>query len=100
MVNNSFMTENEVPVTNKLVATLEHLHPIIRKLFTKRIQNVPLTGRLPYFITPWKKINLDQEILSIIKGYEIPFKSLPFQKKIPNLTKVSKGKFSLVEQEI
>ena len=50
------MTENEVTVTNKLVATLEHLHLITRKLFTKKIQNVPLTGRLSYFITPWKKI--------------------------------------------
>ena len=57
------MTENEVTVTNKLVATLEHLHQITRKLFTKKIQNVPLTGRLSYFITPWKKINQYQEIL-------------------------------------
>ena len=38
-------------------------------------------------------------MLFTVKGYEIPFVSLPFHEKILNLTKMSKGKFSLVEQE-
>ena len=81
--------------TNK-IATLEHLHPIIRKLFTKNIPNALLGGRLPYFITAWENITQDQEILSIVKGYEISFVSLTSQEKIPNL---SKEQFSLLEQE-
>ena len=76
------------------------MHPVIRKLFTKSIPNVPLAGRLPYFIAAWKKITQAQEILSIVKGFEIPFVSLPFQEKIPNLTKMSKEQFSLVKQEV
>ena len=47
----------KVPVTSNLelvplikIATLEHVHPVIRKLFTKSIPNVPLAGRLAYFI--------------------------------------------------
>ena len=76
------------------------MHPVIRKLFKKCVPNVPLTGRLAYFITAWEKIIQDQEILSIVKGYNIPFVSLPFQGKIPNLPKMSKEQFSLVEQEV
>ena len=47
----------KVPVTSNLelvplikIATLEHVHPVIRKLFTKSIRNVPLARRLAYFI--------------------------------------------------
>ena len=97
IVNTSFTIQKEVPVTSnsELVpliktATLEHVHPIIRKLFTKSIPNVPLAGRLAYFIAAWEKITQDQEILSIVKGYEILFVSLPSQEKLPNLTEMSK----------
>ena len=107
MVNTSFTIQKAVPVTSNLelvplikIATLEHVHSIIRKLFTKSIPNVQLAGRLAYFIAAWEKITQDQEILSIIKGYEIAFVSLPFQEKIPNLTKMSKEQFSLVELEV
>ena len=55
------------------ISTLEHVHPIITKFFTKSIPNVPLAGRLPYFITASEKNSLDQEILSIVKGYETIF---------------------------
>ena len=53
MLDTSFTTQNEVPVTSnsKLVpliniVTLEHVDPVLRKLFTKSIPNVPLAGRL------------------------------------------------------
>ena len=52
-----FFYNSKVPVTSNLelvplikIATLEHVHPVIRKLFTKSIPNVPLAGRLAYFI--------------------------------------------------
>ena len=106
MVNTSFTIQKEVHVTSNSelaplikIATLEHVHPVIRKSFTKSIPNVPLAERLTYFIAAWEKITQDQDI-SIVKGYEIPFVSLPFQEKIPNLTKMSKEQFSLVEQEV
>ena len=75
MVNTSFTIQKEVPVTSNSelvplikIATLELVYPIIRKLFTKSIPNVPLAGRLAYFIAAWEKITQDQEILSIVKG--------------------------------
>ena len=84
MVNTSIIIQKEVHVTNSelvpliKIATFEHVYPILRKLFTKSILNVPLAGILPYFITAWEKITQDQEILSIVKRNKIPFVSLPF----------------------
>ena len=53
MVNTSFAIQKEVPVTSNSelvplikIATLEHVYPIIRKLFTKSIPNLPLAGKL------------------------------------------------------
>ena len=58
MVSTFFTIENEVFVTSNSelvplikIASLEHVHPIIIKLFTKGVLKVPLAGRLPYFIT-------------------------------------------------
>ena len=49
MVNTAFTIQKEVPVTSNSeqvplmkITTLEHVYPIIRKLFTKGIPNVPL----------------------------------------------------------
>ena len=80
MVNTSFTVQKEVSVTSN----------------SELIPNASLAGRLPYFTTAWEKVTQDQEILSIVKGYEIPFVSLTSQEKIPNL---SKEQFSLLEQK-
>ena len=84
------VTSNSELVPLIKIATLEHVHQIIRKLFTKTIGHVPLAGRLAYLTASWEKIGQDQEILSTVKGYEIPFVSLPYQEKVPNLIKMSK----------
>ena len=66
MANTSFTIQKEVPVTNNSelvtlikIATLEHVYPVIRKLFTKSIVNVPLAGRRAYFIAVWEIITQD-----------------------------------------
>ena len=96
MVNTSFTIKEEVPVTSNSelfllikIAILEHVRPIIRTLFTKSIPNLPLVRKLvPYFIIAWEKITQGQEILSIVKGDEIPFVSLP---NTPKNTKLDKN---------
>ena len=64
------VTSNSELVSLIKIAAPEYVHPVIRKLFTKSIPNVPLAGRLVYFIAAWEKITQGQEILSIAKGYE------------------------------
>ena len=64
-----------------------------KTIICKSLSNVPLAERIPYFKTDWEKITHDQEILSIVKGYEMPFVNPPFQEKVPNLTKNSKKSF-------
>ena len=61
--NTSFTIQKEVPVTSNSelvlpikITTLDHVHPIIIKLFTKGIPSVPLERGLPYFITGWEKL--------------------------------------------
>ena len=94
MVNTSFTIQKEVPVISNSelippikIVTLDHVHPIIKKLFTKSIPNVPLAGRLPYFITACEKIAQDQEILYIVKGYGIPLVSLSISGENTKLNK-------------
>ena len=106
MVNTSFTVLEEVHITSNSelvplikIAALEHVHPVIRKLFTKSIPNAPLAEILGYFIAAWENITQDQKILSIVKGHKIRFVSLLFPEKTPNLTKMSKEQYSLVEKE-
>ena len=79
MVNTSFAIQKEILATSisELVplikiATLEHVHPIIRKFFTNSIPNVQLARILPYFITAREKMTRDQEMLSIVTGVRNP----------------------------
>ena len=60
-VNTSLENLKEVPFTNnsKLVplTSMTLIHPVVRKLFTEEIPNVPrLAGRLSQFARQWKKI--------------------------------------------
>ena len=58
----------------KSIEGLTHVHPVVQKLFQNySIPNVPLADRLRYFLTAWKKLTHDQEILSVVGGYKIPF---------------------------
>ena len=52
---------------------LKNIHPLVQSLFTKDIPNLPLAGRFSHFKENWEKLTQDQEILSVVEGYEIPF---------------------------
>ena len=63
------------------LSDLKNVHPVIKQLFQGVvIPNIPLAGRLKYFQNSWKKLTKVQTILDIIEGYQIPFKTKPFQK--------------------
>ena len=48
--------------------SLTNVHPLVKKLFTGKIKNLQLAGRLAQFRKHWRKLTQDQEILSVVKG--------------------------------
>ena len=61
-----------------------HIHLAIKGLFPpKKAQNFPQAGRLQYFLENWEKLTSNPAILNIVKGYQIPFLSVPIQKSCP-----------------
>ena len=50
-------------------------------------------------LNKWKKITCHQEILSIVKGYQIPFLNISVQKKPPNTIKITEQQTLLLDQE-
>ena len=103
MINTS-LGNLELPFTSnsKLVplASMTLIHPVVRKLCTEEIPNVLLAGRLSQFVKQWKKITRDQEVSSIVKGYQIPFTNFLVQEKPPNTIKMSEQQSLLVDQGI
>ena len=79
-VNISLENLKEVPFTNnsKLVplASMTLIHAVVRKLFT---EEVPMySGRKALSVCiKVEKILGDQELLSILNGYQIPFTNFP-----------------------
>ena len=60
-------------------------------------QQLPLTGRLPYFLENWQNITQDFAILDIVQGFQIQFQSFPVQKTLP---RPSLKNWKLVNEEI
>jgi len=82
---------------------LTHVHPVVKSLFMglEIPHPVPLlAGRLKHFLPAWEKLTQDQEILSFVKGYEIPFLKQPFQEKPPGSPNVSQGQRALIDKEV
>ena len=80
--------------------SLTNVHPLVKNLFTGKIPNLQLAGRLAHFSKNWEKLTQDQEILSVVKGYVIPFLKVPVQRNIPKQVTTSKTHELLINQEI
>ena len=48
--------------------SLTNVHPLVKNLFTGKIPNLQLAGRLAHFSKNWEKLTQDQEVLSVVKG--------------------------------
>ena len=57
---------------------LQNVHPFIKNLFLGiKILQVPLVGRLKYFLKSWEKLSRDPNLLGIAQGFQIAFKRKP-----------------------
>ena len=83
---------------------LANVHPLIKRLFSKdmltKAVNILPARRISHFLVNCQKLTLYEDILSVVKGYKIPFIKTPFQRKIPNFTKMNKKQIALVDLEL
>ena len=101
VITNPFLNSLEFPV---LIpdSDLQNVHPLIKNLLQRiKIPQVPLAGRLKYFLKSWGKLTRDSSILGITQGFQIPFKRKPSHKS-KSLCEIgiSKDQKILVNQEI
>ena len=80
--------------------SLTNFHPLVKNLFTGKIQNLRLAGRLAHFNNNWEKLTQDEEISSVVKEYMITFLKVPVQRNIPKQVTTSKTQELLINQEI
>ena len=80
--------------------SLTNFHPLVKNLFTGKIQNLRLAGRLAHFNNNWEKLTQDEEISSVVKEYMITFLKVPVQRNIPKQVTTSKTHELLINQEI
>ena len=80
--------------------SLTNVPPLVKRLFTGKIPNLQLAGRLAHFSKNWEKLTQDQEILSVVKGYVIPFLKISVKRTIPKEVATSKTQELLIDQEI
>ena len=74
---------------------LSSAHQLVKVLFCSlKIPTIPLAGRLVYFLGNWDKLSKHQNILQIVKGYQIPFHCRPKQKR-----ETKEINFSIQEKE-
>jgi len=68
-----FRNKKEFPQLMNL-EELTQVHETVRHLFAHlRIQEMPLAGRLRHFLPAWEFLTQDKQMLSIVRGFEIPF---------------------------
>ena len=80
--------------------SLTNVHPFVKNVLTGKIPNLQWAGRLAHFSKNCKKLTQGQEILSVVKGYVIPFLKIPVQRTIPKQMVTSKIQELFIDQEI
>ena len=70
---------------------LVNVHHLIKRLFSKEMLTkavgIPPAGRINHFLVNWQKLTLNQNILSVVKGYRIRFIKILSQRKISKFYK-------------
>ena len=79
---------------------LKHVHPLIIRLFPGDLSITPLAVRLPHYSNEWKTLAKDQEILSVVNGYKIPFLTIPHQVKTPVSVHMTETYTQAIENKI
>ena len=68
-------------------------------MLTKAV-GLPLAESISQIFIIWQKLTLNQDILSVVKGYTKLFIKIPFQQKIPNFPNINQKQIALVDLEL
>ena len=80
---------------------LTHVHPILKKLFSKqKIPKCAPAGRIKEFLPAWKLLTRDQEVLALVEGYQISLLMEPVQEKAPKVLKLNQEQQKQVDLEV
>jgi len=62
---------------------ITQVHTSIKHMFQHlKFPDLPLAGRIKSFLPAWKMLTQDKKMLSIVKGYQIPFFFRPYTKGV------------------
>ncbi|KMQ83228.1 reverse transcriptase, partial [Lasius niger] len=73
---------------------------IIQDKGSSKIKEVISVGKLSYFVDNWKNITRDNFIIQTIRGYKIPFLSIPNESQFRQLDSRSTSDIDLLEKEV
>ena len=65
-----------------------------------RFSNLPIAGRLIYFLPAWVQIARDPWVLQVVQGYQIQFVCDPIQEHLPVSGHTSQANQALIDQEV
>ena len=74
--------------------------PLVKNLFSEKIQNSQLAGRLAHFSKNQEKLIQDQGILFVVKEYVIQFLKVPVQRDLPEQVTMPKTQELLIDQRL
>ena len=78
-----------------------HVHPILKKLFSKqKIPKYALARRIKEFLPAWKLLMKDQELLALVEGYQIPLLMEPVQEQASKVPKLNQGQQKQADLEV
>ena len=80
--------------------SLTNVHPLVKNLFSEKIQNSQLAGRLAHFSKNREKLIQDQGILFVVKEYVIQFLKVPVQRDLPEQVTMPKTQELLIDQRL
>ena len=79
----------------------KNVHPIIKGLFPIQIiREVPLAGRLQYFVNNWQILTKNPDILELVSGLRLSFIEEPIQNKPPHQAEMNMEQSALIDKEI
>ena len=74
--------------------------PFRKKFVSRKNPKVEIGRKISSFQQELVKLTQDEEILSVAKGYVIPFLKVPVQRTVPKKVTTSKTQELLIDQEI